>query len=110
MGSFIKGSVVILPFPFSDLSDSKRRPALVLVDLQGDDLICCMITSQNNRNRNSLPLKNEHFKTGTLNRDSNIRPDRIFTADSKIILRKTDQLEDSKIDAVIDRVVNILKG
>ena len=46
MGSFVKGSVVVLPFPFSDLSSSKRRPALVLADLQGDDLICCMITSK----------------------------------------------------------------
>jgi mRNA interferase MazF len=69
-----------------------------------------MITSQNNRNRNSLPLKNEHFKTGTLDRNSNIRPDRIFTADSKIITKKTGQLKDNKIDSVIDKVVNILKG
>ena len=45
MGRFIKGDVVVVPFPFSDLSTSKRRPALVLADLAGDDLILCQITS-----------------------------------------------------------------
>ena len=47
MERFVKGNVVIIPFPFSDLSDSKRRPALVLADLQGNDIILCQITSQN---------------------------------------------------------------
>jgi len=39
LGRFIKGDIVVVPFPFSDLSQSKRRPALVLADLEGDDLI-----------------------------------------------------------------------
>ena len=47
MGRFIKGDVVVVPFPFSDLSQSKKRPALVLADLTGDDLILSQITSQN---------------------------------------------------------------
>jgi mRNA interferase MazF len=46
MARFVKGDVVVIPFPFSDLSGSKRRPALVLVDLPGDDIILCQITSQ----------------------------------------------------------------
>ena len=46
MAKFVKGSIVIVPFPFSDLSNSKRRPALVLANLKGDDLILCQITSQ----------------------------------------------------------------
>ena len=30
MGKFVKGDIVVIPFPFSDLSGSKRRPALVI--------------------------------------------------------------------------------
>ena len=46
MARFVKGDVVVVPFPFSDLSQAKRRPALVISVLEGDDLILCQITSQ----------------------------------------------------------------
>ena len=39
MGRFVKGDVVVIPFPFSDLSATKRRPALVTTALPGDDVI-----------------------------------------------------------------------
>jgi mRNA interferase MazF len=39
MGRFVKGEVVVLPFPFSDLSEAKRRPALVLAPLPGVDVV-----------------------------------------------------------------------
>jgi len=39
MGKFIKGDVVVVPFPFSDLTGTKRRPAFVVTDLPGDDVI-----------------------------------------------------------------------
>jgi mRNA interferase MazF len=47
MGRFIKGDIVVVPFPFSDLSGAQKRPAWVLANLRGDDLILCQITSQN---------------------------------------------------------------
>jgi mRNA interferase MazF len=46
MATFIKGDVVVVPFPFSDLSNAKRRPALVLAELNKNDLILCLITSR----------------------------------------------------------------
>ena len=46
MAKFVKGDVVVVPFPFSDLTQAKRRPALVVSTLEGDDLILCQITSQ----------------------------------------------------------------
>lgn len=46
MERFVKGDVVVLPFPFSDLTLSKRRPALVVAAPGGDDLILCQVTSQ----------------------------------------------------------------
>lgn len=45
MERFVKGDVVVVPFPFSDLTKAKRQPALVIADLEGDDLILCQITS-----------------------------------------------------------------
>ncbi len=46
MGRFVKGDVVVTPFPFSDLQVAKRRPALVVATFPGDDVLLCQITSQ----------------------------------------------------------------
>jgi len=39
VGRPVKGDVAVTPFPFSDLSSSKRRPALVVARLTGDDIV-----------------------------------------------------------------------
>jgi mRNA interferase MazF len=46
MGKPVAGEVVVLPFPHTDLRTGKRRPALVVADLPGEDLIFCQITSR----------------------------------------------------------------
>ena len=46
MGAFVKGDVVVTPFPFTDLSANKKRPALVVATLLGGDVVLCAITSQ----------------------------------------------------------------
>jgi mRNA interferase MazF len=66
MARFVVGDVVIVPFPFSDLSESKRRPALVLAVLTGDDLILCQITSQNVRDNYSIEVGDQDFVSGGL--------------------------------------------
>jgi len=39
MGKFVKGDIVVVPFPFSDLSTAKKRPALVVASLVGDGVL-----------------------------------------------------------------------
>ena len=74
MGRFVKGDVVVLPFPFSDLSASKKRPALVLATIQPhDDLILCMITSRATKDASAVPLSRRDFMLGGLPSDSNVR-------------------------------------
>ena len=66
MATFVKGDVVVVPFPFSDLSQAKRRPALVVTVLDGDDLLLCQITSQNVRDRYAIALADKDFDSGGL--------------------------------------------
>jgi mRNA interferase MazF len=66
VGQFVKGDVLVLNFPFSDLSQTKRRPALVLAAPGGDDIILCQITSQARSDRHSVPLESTGFAAGTL--------------------------------------------
>lgn len=78
MEEFVKGDIVILPFPFSDLSKSKKRPALVVANLKGDDIILCQITSQTKVDDYSIVLTDGDFKKGSLNLTSLIRPNRLL--------------------------------
>jgi PemK-like, MazF-like toxin of type II toxin-antitoxin system len=109
MAKFVKGDVVVVPFPFSDLSQSKRRPALVLAVLQGDDLILCQITSKSIKDNYAIPVDENDFESGSLNQESNIRPNRLFTADNHIILYRIGNIKIIKLNQVIDKVVEIIK-
>ncbi len=96
MGRFIKGDVVVTPFPFSDLTASKKRPALVVADLTGDDIIICLITSQNAKDNYAISLASDNLANGQLKQNSNIRPNRLFTIDAKIILYRIGTSEKRK--------------
>jgi len=108
MGKFVKGDVVVVPFPFSDLSASKKRPALVVATLTGDDVILCQITSKAISDSYAIPLSTADFKTGTLHQDGNIRPNRLFTADSNIILYRAGELTPGKVKEVVAKIVEIV--
>lgn len=109
MARFVKGDVIVVPFPFSDLTQTKRRPALVIAGLQGEDLILCQITSRLIRDQYAIAIESEDFESGTLRQSSNARPNRLFTAEEQIVLYKVGRLLSSKIDEVIAKIVEILQ-
>jgi len=110
LGKPVAGDVVIVPFPFSDLTQSKRRPALVLASLDGDDLILCMITSRDVRDRYALPLDHSEFTSGGLPVPSNIRPSRLFTADVAIVSRVVGRISPPKLLEAVTAVSSLLAG
>jgi len=110
MGTFVKGDVVVVPFPFSDLSNAKRRPALVIASLTADDVILCQITSKIVTDNYAIPISDSDFAAGNLRRDSNVRPNRLFTADSNIILYRAGVLSPRKVQEVVDKIVQIISA
>lgn len=110
MAGFVKGDVVIVPFPFSDLAGAKRRPALVLVPLRGDDLILCQITSRLVVDEFAIALEISDFSAGGLRQASNIRPNRLFTADRQIVVSTAGQVKVDKLAQTIAKVIELLQG
>lgn len=110
MAEFIKGDIVVIPFPFSNLSEVKKRPAFVVSELTGDDVILCQITSQTIKDKYSIPLSKNDFVIGNLSVKSNIRPNRIFTADKNIILYKVGNIKENKIREVIHKIIEIINN
>ena len=100
MGKPVIGEVVVLPFPQTDLKAGKRRPALVVADLAGDDLILCQITTQARRDSYSVSLTINDIERGRLNVASFIRANRLFTVDHAVILYGAAMIKESKLDEV----------
>lgn len=110
MERLVKGDVVVVPFPFSDLSSNKRRPALVLAGLKDNNIILCQITSKGVKDDYAIPLLTREFKEGNLNQDCNIRPNKLFTADNSIVIYKAGTINNDKMDIVIARINEILNS
>ena len=110
MERFIKGDIVVIPFPFSDLTGAKRRPALVISNLKGKDLILCQITSKKVKDEYAIAITEENFEEGSLRQESNVRPNKIFTADGSIILYKIGRLKRKKLKTIIEAIIEIIKN
>ena len=92
MGQFVKGEVVVFPFPFTDLTPPKLRPSLVVANLPGNDMILCMITSYT-PDADAIQLEAADFVQGNLPTDPCfIRPARLFTGEDGLVLRSRGRL------------------
>jgi mRNA interferase MazF len=79
-------------------------------NLRGDDLILCQITSQAVKDSYAVAIADADFAEGGLKQPSHIRPNRLFTADSQIVLYRVGRLAPATLDQAIDRIVDILRG
>jgi mRNA interferase MazF len=106
MEKFIKGDVVVVPFPFSDLTGSKLRPALLLAKLSGNDFLLCQITSK--PAEDSISLTNDKFISGSLPVNSFIRPSKLFTADQNIFIKKAAHIDGKLVNTVTKQIIALL--
>ena len=108
MGNYVKGDIVLVLFPFSDLSSAKKRPALVITQLNRDDAIVCQITTNNVADGYSIEIQNTDLEVGQLLKQSYIRPNRLFTVDTNIIEKTVGKLKASKMSTVISKITEII--
>jgi mRNA interferase MazF len=110
MGALAAGQVVLIPFPFSDLSQAKMRPAIILAYAGRDDWILCQITSNPYGDTHSVKITDREFKEGSLRTASYARPGKLFTANSDLISRKVGALKDETLQKLIDEVIALLQS
>jgi mRNA interferase MazF len=110
MARFVSGEVVVVPFPFTDLTSLKVRPALVLCSLTRGDVILCQITSQSAGHPEALPILAADFiPGGTLPRDSFALPHRVVTAHESCIQRSVGRLSSVKLNQIRERVCAVIR-
>jgi mRNA interferase MazF len=101
---------VLVPFPFSDLTQSKLRPAIVLARVSQDDFILCQLTSNPYADPRAVEITNNDFAKGGLRRTSYARPGKLFTANRGLIVAQVGTLQAQLFQQVLDAVVNLLRG
>jgi mRNA interferase MazF len=104
------GAVVLVRFPFSDLSQTKLRPAVVLADAGRGDWILCQVTSKPYGDTRAIKLEDTSFSAGSLRVLSYARPGKLFTANRDLIISEVATLKPPALRQVVDAVVDLLRA
>jgi mRNA interferase MazF len=104
------GAVVLVPFPFSDLTSSKLRPAVVLAETGRSDWVMCQITSNPYADTSAVEIKDEDFNAGTLKLTSYARPGKLFTANESLIVSEIGVLKKDALEKIIGAVVKLIQS
>ena len=103
--------IVLIPFPCSDLSLSKKRPALIISNEKINkiqDRICCLVTTKSHKN--DLKIEKDSIEEGFLPFQSFIKPHRIFTIQQDIIIKKLCRIDNKLHNSVIKKLNEYLKS
>lgn len=89
---FEQGDVVLLPFPFSDLSSAKRRPVLVLskatYNKASPDFVVCAMTSNLGNAAHSVYVEDADMESGRLPKPSRVKVDKVFCASQSLVVKR----------------------
>ena len=94
------GDVVEVPFPYTDLSNAKSRPAVVLADVGMGDWILCEVTGRRRQRPGDIPITQGDMQDGTLDRDSWVRPGRLHALNEGLIEDTVGRLTDAKLTEI----------
>jgi mRNA interferase MazF len=99
-----------VPFAFSDLSQAKLRPTVVLADAGRGDWILCQITSNPYGDPRAITLTDDRFATGSLRVASYARPGKLFTASRDLMVAQVGILKADSHKQIVESVVHVLRA
>lgn len=105
--------IILVPFPYSDLSQNKKRPAIIISDnnhnYHNEDVICCAITSNPREYEKSIQIEGKDFEMGELIHPSRIKPTKILSLDKRNIIKVLGRLNIAKSKDVVYRLNGSIK-
>ncbi len=107
-----QGEIVIVPFPFSDLSRVRQRPVLILSKEEDskktDDVITCGITSNLKNAAHSVLIDNTDLESGKIPVKSRIKVDKLFTLEKSIIVKSVAKIKKEALEKVRAKFKNLV--
>ena len=105
-----KGTVILVPFPFTDLSGVKVRPAVVISNIaMGEDIVVVFISSKKEVRIRRIDLPISPSPKNGLKVSSIIKCGKIATLEKKIVLGELGTLEIPEIKEV-DKKLKLVLG
>jgi len=109
MGVPSTGAIILVPFPFSDLSNSRIRPAICVASAGRGDWIVCQVTSQPFGDLRAVQLFNSDLQTGAFRVDSYARPGKLFTMNASLMTGFIGNLKPETHDKIVGAILSILR-
>jgi len=105
--------IILIPFPFTDLSATKKRPALVIsyteFNKKNQDILVCQITHNLRQRSHSILINNKNLESGNLAVESLIKASKVFTIDKSLIIQKIGILNSKTYSIVYNEICNLTK-
>jgi mRNA interferase MazF len=103
-------TIVVIPFPFSDLSGTKLRPAIVMTDAGRGDWLLCQVTSNPYSDPGAIRITGEDLQKGALTSAvSFARPLKLFTANETVMAKRVAILKDETFKALLTAAIEALR-
>lgn len=111
--TYEKGDILIVPFPFSDLSGIEQRPVLVIssneYNAECDDVVTCGITSNLKDFKYSVVIENNNLENGKIPAKSRVKADKMFTIEKSIIRKKIAKIDTEMLKNVESKLREVLE-
>jgi mRNA interferase MazF len=102
-----KGEIVLIPFPFTDLSGIKNRPALVLVENERDVTVSFITTQL--KWEEEFDVKVEPTMENGIKKASLIRLSKLTTIDKDLLLGRLGKLSADELARVNRSLIKLFK-
>ncbi len=102
-----KADIILIPFPFTNLSDTKIRPCLVLLESEFDVTVSFITTQTGWNDNNAVTIK--PLSTNGLKKESAIRLNKLSTIDKELIIGKIGVLNEAEKKIVNQKLKEIFQ-
>ncbi len=100
-----KGDIILVPFPFTDLTGSKKRPALILVVDNLDVTVSFISTQLHWQETNDLLLQPD--STNGLKKPSLVRISKISTIDKTLVIGRLGSIDSNQIEDLDKKLIQL---
>ena len=106
----VRGDIVVVDFPFSNLVQAKRRPVLIIKIPKGEDMIVSPLTGKSYQKDVEISINEEDFIIGKLKVKSYLRIDKLFSIEKSLVKYRIGSLKKEKFSNILNKIIYFLKN